>query len=98
MTSLLRILFFDEVEAKAANQVSGYKDDAAKKNDYSSIKSYFKTGKKDKNYDKQAGQLINEVYDVYSKANGDDWAKKNKLSSVDKKTVFNYLGSMTTKK
>ncbi|MDI9312876.1 MAG: hypothetical protein QM535_21885 [Limnohabitans sp.] len=88
----------DEVEAKAANLVSGYPDASANKNNYSSITNYFKTGNKDKNYDKQVGQLIDEVYDSYSKANGENWAKDNKKSSVDKKTVFKYLETMTTQK
>jgi len=88
----------NEVEAKAANLLSGYKDVSADRNDYSSVVNYFKTGKKDKNYDKQVGQLIDEVYDEYSRAKGEDWAKENKKSSVDKKSAFQYLESMTTKK
>jgi hypothetical protein len=86
----------DEVEAKAANLLEGFSDASAKGN-YSSITNYFKTGKKDDNYNGQVENLITEVYNSYAKANGEEWAKKNKPSDISRKDLFKYLSTLTKK-
>jgi hypothetical protein len=83
----------NEVEAKAANLLSGFKDVTLKR-DYGAIKEYFKTGKQGKGFDKEVDALIEDVYSEYSKARGGEWAEKNKPETVDKSKVFNYLESV----
>jgi hypothetical protein len=86
----------DEVEAKAADIVNGFQDDAVE-GSYTSIKDYFTSGKKDKGFDKEVDRLIDGVYKLYSSQNTPDWAAKNGKNTVDKKTVFKYLEHLTTK-
>jgi len=84
----------DEVEAKVANIISGYHD-ASTKGEYRSIQKYFKTGVKDKSFDKELNTVIKDTYDLYSQTKGENWAKQNDPSTVDRGTVLKYLESTT---
>lgn len=87
----------DEVEAKVADVISGHQDDAVTK-EYNSIKSYFKTGKKDKGFDKDLDDLIKDVdrvYNEYDNTKDKQWRKNNDPNKVDKKNVLNYLETLT---